>query len=133
MSAEAGYIVIDKFFRQHRAHIRFSGRIAYHARTAPQKGDRFIAGHLHSLHQAQRHKMTYVETVRRRIKSDIKSCLSVIYKVSDLIFIRDLGEQAAFFQFFVASHSVFSSTLFHYAPASSDRCILIPELLRAGG
>ena len=80
------------------------GIIQRQNQAASKKRDRLIAGHLKSLHKAQRHEMTYMKAVCRRVKADIESCLSVIQHIPYLIFVCDLRKQASCFQFFVNLH-----------------------------
>ena len=58
--------MLDRFRGQHLAQITSAGRITDHA------------GHLHPLHQAQRHEMTDMQAVCSRVKADIKGRLTVV-------------------------------------------------------
>ncbi len=93
-----------RFFRHHASHIASARRIADHSRTAADQCNRFIPCFLQSLHQTKRHKMSYVQTVRRRVKPDVKSRLSFIDQLSDLFRIRQLRKQSSCLQFFINFH-----------------------------
>ena len=104
LDLEAIDIVLNCLFCEDLSQILTTGRIADHSCSASKKRDRLIAGHLKSLHKAQRHEMTYMKAVCRRVKADIESCLSVIQHIPYLIFVCDLRKQASCFQFFVNLH-----------------------------
>ncbi len=101
---EAVTVVLNRLRRHHLAHVRPSGRIADHARAAANQGNRLISSHLEPLHQAERHEVAHMEAVCRRVKSDIKGSLSVVYHLPDLFFVRHLGDQSAGYQFFINFH-----------------------------
>ena len=86
-------IVLNLLYCHHSTHICSTGRIPHHSGTAPNQGYRLISCHLQTLHQTQSHKMTYMETVCGRVKSNIKSCLSMIDQLFYFFFICQLGKQ----------------------------------------
>ncbi len=90
--------------RHHLPHVGSPGRISDHGSPASDQGDRFIAALLQAFHQAERHEVSHMEAVRRRVKADIEHGLSVIYHLSDLIFIGYLRDQPAGNQFIVKLH-----------------------------
>ena len=92
---------------QHLTHIGLAGRVAYHAGAAAYQCDRLVACHLESLHQAQCHEVTNVQAVRSGVKTDIESCLTVVDKLLQLLFIGHLGDEPSSFQFFKTSHYYF--------------------------
>ena len=97
-------IVLDRLLCEHLAKIRSAGRITDHACAAAEKGDRLVAGHLKPLHEAERHKVSYMKAVRSGIETDIESSLSGINEFPDLLFICHLRDQAARLQFFINLH-----------------------------
>ena len=97
-------IVLDRLLCEHLAKIRSAGRITDHACAAAEKGDRLVAGHLQPLHEAERHKVSYMKAVRCGIETDIESSLSGINEFPDLLFICHLRDQAARLQFFINLH-----------------------------
>ena len=88
-------VVLNGLRRHHLTHIRAAGRISDHTGAAADESDRLIARLLKPFHQTERHKMTYVKAVCRRVKTDIKYGLAVVYHFSDLFFICDLCDQSA--------------------------------------
>ena len=97
-------IVGDLLLCEHFPHIGLAGRVADHACAAPEQGDRFIACHLQALHEAQGHKMSDVQAVRRRIKADVENGFSRIDEFPDPLLVRYLCNQASCFQFFIYLH-----------------------------
>ena len=65
-----------------------------------------------ALHQAQRHEVTDVQAVRRRVKADVEGRLAVVDHFADLRLVRDLRDQAARLQLFINTHCIFSLSLF---------------------
>jgi len=85
--------VLNGFLCHHLAHITSSGRIAYHSRTTTDQSDRFVSRHLQTFHQAQCHKMPYMQTVCSRVKPDVKSRFSIIDQIFNFFFVGYLGDQ----------------------------------------
>ena len=108
LTAEAFGVVVDVLPGQHFAHIRPSGGIADHGRTAADQGNRGIARHLQSFHQGQSHEMACGKAVGGAVKTDIELCASVIDKVSDLGLVGNLSDQPALHQFLVDLHCLLS-------------------------
>ena len=82
------------------------------ARAAADEDDGAVARHLQALHQAQRHEVTDVQAVRRRVKADVEGRLAVVDHFADLRLVRDLRDQAARLQLFINTHCIFSLSLF---------------------
>ena len=107
---EAVTVVLNCFRRHHLAHIGTSGRISDHTCTASDQGDRLVSCLLQTFHQAQRHEMSHMKRICSRVKTDVKSRLSIVNQFPDLFFVCHLGNQAAGNQFVVDFH--FLSLLF---------------------
>ena len=101
---EALAVVLNLLNRHHGTGIGSAGRISDHARAAAQESDRFIPRHLQPLHQAQCHKVAYMEAVRGRIESDVKGRPAVIDHLTDLFRIRQLREKASRLKLLINTH-----------------------------
>jgi len=88
---ETGDIVVDFFFRQHFAHIRLSGRVADHSRSAAEQRDGRVPRSLHMRHDHNLHKVTDMQAVSRRIEPDIKRGSVIVEKILNFLLIRHLG------------------------------------------
>ena len=53
--------MLNGFLGHHLTHIAASRGVAYHARSAADKGDGLVARHLQALHKAQSHEVTNVQ------------------------------------------------------------------------
>ena len=84
--------MLDGLRRHHGTHIRSSGWIPNVAGASADQCDWLVSCFLQTLHQTQRHKMSYMQTIRGGIEPDIESCLSRVHQFFDLIFIRHLGD-----------------------------------------
>ena len=109
-------IVLDRLLSQNLSKVLPSGRVTDHACAASKEGNRLVACHLKSLHEAESHKMAYMKAVRCRVKADIESGLAGIDQFSHLFLIGHLGEQASCLQFFINLHRFFSSMCSLHAP-----------------
>ena len=69
---EAIAIVLDHFSSHHFAHVGLPGRISDHRRTAADEANGTVPCALHMSHDHHAQKMTDMQTVRRRIETDIK-------------------------------------------------------------
>ena len=69
---ETRHIMRDRLLRHHGTHIRSSGRIADHSRAAAEQRDRAMPRALHVRHRHDGNIVPDMETVCRRIESDIK-------------------------------------------------------------
>ena len=96
--------MLDCLRCHHLTHICSTGRIPDHSSTAPDQSDRLITSLLQSLHQAQCHKMSNMQTIRRRIKPNIKRSLPVIHQIPDKRLIRNLRNQSSGLQLFINTH-----------------------------
>ncbi len=101
---EALAVVVDLVDSHHAAQVLAAGRISDHASAAAHQGDRFVARLLQPLHQKQGHKMTNVQRIRSGIKSDIKSGLSIVHEITDLVLVRQLGQKPPGLQFLKDFH-----------------------------
>ena len=97
-------VVLNRLHRHHLPQIASAGRISHHRGTASDQRDRFVSRHLQTLHQTERHKMSYMKAVRRRIKPDIESGFPFVYHFPDLFFVGHLGDQAPGYQFVIYLH-----------------------------
>ena len=64
--------MVDKFRRQHLAHIVLAAGVADHTGAAAQQCDGTMPRPLHMGHSHQSNKVTDMQTVRRRVKANIK-------------------------------------------------------------
>ena len=90
---------LNLFVGHHAAHIGSPRGIAYRARAAADKADRAVPGALEPSHRHQREKVPDMQTVRRRIKADIKRDFFLGKKPLDLFFVRALRDISALLQF----------------------------------
>ena len=97
---EAFDIVFNGFPGHHLPHIGLAGRISDHAGAASQQNDGLVARHLESLHQAQRHKVAYMQGICGGVKADVEGCFAGVDQFLDLLFIGELCQQPSAFQFF---------------------------------
>ena len=102
---EAIAVVLDDFGREHRAHIGASAGVADHARAATEQHDGLVARHLQTFHQAQRHEVTHVQRISRRVKANIEARAAVIDQIFYLFFVGHLSNQATTLEFFVNTHN----------------------------
>ena len=112
--------MLDDFRGHHGAHIRASRRVANHARASANQGNRLVACHLKTLHQAKRHKVAYVEAVSCRVETDIEYGLSLVDHFLNFFFVGYLGNKASGNQFFVNLHGdslLFLLSLFYHTSA----------------
>ena len=100
----------------HGAHIGSAGGVSDHRRAAADEGNGLVTRHLQALHQAQRHKMTHMERIRRRVEANIEGRLAVVDHLTDLFFICHLGDQAAGNEFVINFHFLSSIKLKPSAP-----------------
>ena len=96
--------MLDHLRGHHLSHVGTSGRIADHTGTATDEGDRLVACHLQTFHQAKCHEVTNVQAVCSRVKADIKGCFAFIYHFFDFFFICNLGDKTAGYQLFITVH-----------------------------
>ena len=61
----------------------------------PSQGDRLVACHLQTFHQAQCHEMSYMKAVCGRVKTDIENGFSFVDQFFDLFFVCNLGDQTS--------------------------------------
>ena len=101
---EAGDVVVDVLLCKHFSHVGSAGWVTDHACAAAEKGDRSVACHLKSLHKAESHEVTYMKAVGCRVKADVENCLSVVDKLLDFIFVRDLSNESAGNKFVINCH-----------------------------
>ena len=87
--------MLDNLWRHHSSHISTARWISYHSGTPADQGDWLISCHLQTLHQAERHKMSYMEAVCCRVKANIEYRLSLIYHFPDLFFVCYLGNKTS--------------------------------------
>lgn len=107
LTFEALCVVVDLLAGQHFSHIGSSGRVTDHGGAAADQGDRFVSCHLHPFHQGQCHEVTCGQTVCGAVESDIERCFSIVYQVSDFIFVGYLCQKASGDQFVINLHFVF--------------------------
>ena len=101
---EAGAVVVNGLFGHHLAHIAAAAGVADHGGTAADQSDGLVAGHLQPLHQAQRHKVTHMQTVCGRVKANIKHGFTGIDQVAYPRLVCDLGNQPPCLQILINSH-----------------------------
>ena len=94
---EALTVVLNGLGREHLAHVGLAGGVTDHAGAAAYQCNRLVAGHLHALHQAERHEVPDMEGIGGRVKADVKGRLAVVDEVGDLRFVGRLGNQPAAF------------------------------------
>ena len=92
------------FDGKHFAHIGASGRVAYHGRSAADKGNRLVSRHLKTFHKRQRHKMSCGKAVCGAVKADVELCFSAVYHAAYLCLIGNLSDKAARKQLVVNCH-----------------------------
>ena len=104
LALEALGVVVDVLLGEHSAHIGAAGGVSDHGGAAADEGDGLVARHLQTLHQRQRHEMAGGEAVGRAVKADVEGSLAVVDHLADVVFVGDLGDQAAGLQFFINLH-----------------------------
>ena len=87
--------MLNDLFGEHLAHIGSARRVSDHCSAAADKCYGLIARHLQTLHKAKRHKVTDMKAVSRWIETDIENSLSAVYKLSYLLFVSNLRDQAS--------------------------------------
>ncbi|MPN07831.1 hypothetical protein SDC9_155103 [bioreactor metagenome] len=83
-------VLHNDFLGHHLTHIRSAGGISHHRSAAAHQHDRDMAVSLHMHHDDDLHKMTYMETVRGRVETDIKGDLFLPQQLADLLFMGRL-------------------------------------------
>ena len=96
--------MINGLLGHHGTHIRSAGGVPDHGGAAANQGDGFVARHLQTLHQAQRHKVTHMQGVGGGVKADVERGLAVIHHLPDFLFIGNLGDQAPGHQLVIHFH-----------------------------
>jgi len=107
LTLEALRIVLDGLLGEHLTHIGTAGGVADQGRAVADQSDGLVARHLQTLHQTQRHKVTYVQRVCRAVKADVERGLAVVDHLSDLFLVGDLCDQSAGHQFLINTHSFY--------------------------
>ncbi len=97
-------VVLNGFRGHHGAHVGAAGRVANIAGAAAQQDNGAVAGHLQTLHEAERHEVTDVKGICGRVEADIETCTAIVNQLADFGFICDLRNEAALLQFFVDLH-----------------------------
>ena len=92
--AETLAVIVHRFARHHKAHVRPSGRIADHARAAADQHDGLMPRVLHVLHCDQLHEMPDVQAVRRGIEPDIKGNALAPEHFVKLVFVNGLFDES---------------------------------------
>ena len=92
---EALNVMVDRLSCHHLTHVGTSGWISDHGGSATDQSDRLVSCHLKSLHQAECHKVSYVQTVCSRIKSDVEYGFAVVDQFFDFFFVGYLRDQTA--------------------------------------
>ena len=95
----------------HLTHIGTSGWITDHGCTTADQRDWLVSCHLQTFHQTQCHKMSHMQTVSCRVKTDIKYCFSIVDEFLDFFLIGYLCDQTSGNQFVVKCHWVSSCNL----------------------
>ena len=95
---EAFNVVVDKFRRQHLAHIVLAAGVADHTGAAAQQCDGTVPRPLHMGHSHQSNKVTDMQTVRRRVKSNIKRNLFLLQHFPNFILMGNLCDKTTFLQ-----------------------------------
>ena len=89
-------VMVNRFSRHHLTHVRSAGGVAYHARASAEKSDGAVSVFLHPRHN--RNVMTYMQTVRRRVESDVKSDAFGFEFLSEIVAVNGLFYKSAFFE-----------------------------------
>ncbi len=100
---EAVYVVLNGFWCHHLSHIGTTGWITDHGRTTADQRNRLVSCHLQTFHQTQCHKMSHMQTVSCRVKTDIKYRFSIVDEFLDFFLVGYLCDQTAGNQFVVKS------------------------------
>ncbi len=96
--------MVDILLGEHFSHVASAGGVADHTCAAAEKGDRSVACHLESFHKAESHEMTYMEAVGCRVKANVENGLTVVDKLLDFVFVRDLSNESAGNKFVIDCH-----------------------------
>jgi hypothetical protein len=88
--------MLDVFIGEHLAHVRTAGRVTNSARAAAYEADGTVAGTLHMSHCHKGNKMSCMEAVSGRVKTNIERHALLIEKFPQFCFIGALGDKAAF-------------------------------------
>ena len=91
-------VMVNRFSRHHLAHVRSAGGVAYHARASAEKSDGAVSVFLHPRHSHNRNVMTYMQTVRCRVESDVKSDAFGFEFLSEIVAVNGLFYKSAFFE-----------------------------------
>ena len=94
-------VVVDGFHSHHLAHILSAGRVSYHPCTAADKNYRRMAVLLHVHQNNDLHKVSDMQTVGSRVKTDIKLDFFFSKQFSDRFLVGYLFDKASFFQHIV--------------------------------
>ena len=96
---ETSHVVCDCFFCHHTAQIGTTGRVANHRRASAYEDNRLVTCVLQTLCDYHLHKMTYMQAVRRRVKTDIKALRTAVKQLFEFFFVNGLFDQSAFSEF----------------------------------
>jgi len=107
LALEALGVMVDVLFGQHFAHIGTPGGVTDHGGAAADQGDGTVACLLQAFHQGQGHKVASGQAVGRAVKADVERSLAVVDYLFDFLFVRNLCDQAAGFQFVVNRHGIY--------------------------
>ena len=111
--------MLNCFSCHHLAHICSAGRVANHSSASANKCNWLVARHLQTLHKAKRHKMTNMQTVGSRVKTNIKNCFSAVYQFSYFFFICNLCNKTSCNKLFINSHKI----ILQYKNKKSPLCL----------
>ena len=78
LSLKAFTVMFNGFLRHHSAQVTPARRVSYHACASANQCNRLISCHLQTLHQAKRHKMPHMQTVRSGVKTNVEGCPAVV-------------------------------------------------------
>ena len=87
--------MLNNFWCHHLTHIGTTGWISNHRGTAANQSDRLVASHLETFHKTQSHKVSDVQAVSSRIKTNLKDSFTVVDQIFNFLFIGYLGDKAA--------------------------------------
>ena len=80
---------------EHFSHVGLTGGVADHTGSAAEERDGLVACHLEALHQAQSHKMSYVQGVSGGVEADVEGRLAFVYHLLDLFLVGYLRDESA--------------------------------------
>ena len=89
--------MVNRFLSHHGAHISTPGRIADHSGAAADECNRPVSEFLHMGHDHNLQKMPNMQTVRRRVKTNIKSYFLLRKQLFNFFFMCKLRQQPSFF------------------------------------